>query len=56
MQAYNKIFNPYTNSFVKTNSNNGRYLINNMTGGAHMIDRMGQGIADFIQNRDHLGD
>ena len=34
MNAYNKIFNPYTNSFVNTNSNVGRYLINNMMGGA----------------------
>ena len=34
MQSYNKIFNPYTNSFVKTNSTVGRYLINNMVGGA----------------------
>lgn len=34
MNAYNKIFNPYTNSFVNTNSTVGRYLFNNMMGGA----------------------
>lgn len=52
MQAYNKIFNPYTNSFIKTNSNVGRYLINNMVGGAGpvsiaQLDELERHFVDF---------
>ena len=54
MQAYDKIFNPYTNSFVNTNSNVGRYLINNMVGGRNIASASPPVTVDQMVNEARL--